>query len=160
MRAIVVAIIVLLCFVTAFICARIVDDAVRREASDLCFGKVEIRAYTPWQPSDGDMRTATNHLVQPDDYSVAVSKDVEAWMKGLDRGHKAMFIPDYNSAGEVSWVNDRSDLPSASVEVCFTVPDSLGALRRARAWGVKQGILYGQQTKAGFITWIEMEKKQ
>jgi len=125
------------------------------------FGPVLVRAYTPWDNEGsrwGDHRTATNKPILRSDYSVAISPDIERWIGGISNC-KMVHIPGYNKEGEFSMMNDRSDQQQACIEVLMTVPDREGAIRRARRWGVKKGVLKRIRTPVGYVYWVEIETK-
>jgi len=128
-----------------------------------CFGEVEVRAYTQWDNIGSkwhDGRTATNKIIQTSDYSVAVSQDIETWIKGISNS-KVIHVPGYNKPAEFSAMNDRSDFTQKSIEVLMTVPDKDGAQHRAREWGIKKGKLYRQKLDCGgYLYYIKFQKQE
>jgi len=129
-----------------------IRDEARRDMI-VTFGPVKILAYTPYDPGNKwmDGHVATGKLILRTDYSVAVSKDIENWVKGISNA-KMIHIPSYNKVNEWSMINDRSDQPSRTIEVLMT---GRRARQRAKAWGVKHGILKGMKTPGGIVYWVE-----
>jgi len=129
------------------------------------FGPVEVRAYTPWQPNPPDWITASGHKISPDDFSVAISEELNEFA-GTLRGNRIIHIPGYNKPDGWSIINDRSVMTGTDqpllpqIEVLMTVPSKAGALERAKKWGVKKGILKRMKTKTGYVSWVEFEEER
>jgi hypothetical protein len=145
-------------FCLVFGAFRNIEYNAKIEPKQTCFGQVTILAYTPWDPSNTTWLTASGRSIQPSDYSVAVSKDIESWLGGISNS-RVMHIPGYCRPGEWASVNDRSDQTAKTIEVLITAPAGRAAMQeRARHWGNKTGTLYKMQTPAGTVAWVEMGK--
>ncbi len=107
-----------------------------------------IRAYCPCVKCCGRSSrglTATQHRIQPQDWSFAVSPDLEAWIRVSNR--TKLFVPLYNKPGTLSMANDRTKKTRwRQIEVLMTVAKKIkgrwhSAHRRALLWGHKYGTL-------------------
>jgi hypothetical protein len=107
-----------------------------------------IRAYCPCARCCGWHSpgiTATTHRIHQQDYIIAVSPDLEEWIK-VDNDTR-LFVPLYNKPGTSSMANDRTKQNRhRQIEVLMTVSKRInGRLysphRRALLWGHKYATL-------------------
>jgi len=107
-----------------------------------------IRAYCPCVRCCGRSSrgiTATTHRIHPQDYIIAISPDLEEWIKVDNR--TMLFVPLYNKPGTASMVNDRTKQNRhRQIEVLMTVSKRINGRwysphRRALLWGHKHATL-------------------
>lgn len=100
---------------------------------------VTVRAYCPCRRcTDGDMLDATNRRIKPQDYTVAVSPDLERYFP-VSRNTK-IFVEGYNRPGTLSTCSDRTKYNRRNqIEVLMTLPkNGRSPHERAWKWGHKE----------------------
>ena len=107
-----------------------------------------IRAYCPCAKCCGTTSsgiTATTHRIHPQDYIIAISPDLEPWIKVANR--TKLFVPLYNKPGTTSMANDRTKQNRyRQIEVLMTVRKRVNGRwrsphQRALLWGHKYATL-------------------